>query len=290
MLHPEWLNQNENRTYPFAEDTSLVDSTGTITLPNGLVLDFITTVESTAGITLKLRSFTKVSTLFSFVIADEDDLSVATVSANADGHTYGQAYLITAINDALSARGKIVLGNLSEFVDEIPDGVYSFDGALFEACTVRPDLPAVRSLQAIDNFGVSDALNGHVNLIAGENIRLTYIESLNAIQIDAIPGEGSIEECDCEEEASTSSRIRTINGISSSNVDFVGGVGMAIRRSGNTLEIASPGVEPCCGCTEAEAVAAEFNILRNDTNKLLNYASNVENALMTVQNLLNSTR
>ena len=287
MIHPEWLNQNEHRAYPFREDAVLHDSSGTITVPNGLVLDFIVTLEATSDFVLRLTTLTKASGFYSFTFSDAEGDTVAVVSVNAADHAYGQAHALTGVGVYDVCRGRVVLGRLGSFDADMPDGVYTFDNAALEACTVRPDLRAVRSIRVADGFGETAPLYGHIRLIEGRNIRLTQLADQNAIQIDAITDDSFSEECECET-AAVGGTIRTINGIAASNLTLEAGPGVQVSTSGSTLRISSPGVTPCCSCVELEAVTSELDRLRDDSRKLASYAENVENVLRGIKNRLGS--
>lgn len=285
MIHPEWLNQNEHRAYPFREDAVLDDSTGTITVPNGLVLDFIMTLEASADFVLRLTTLTKASGFYAFTFSDADGVTVASVSVNASDHTYGQAHALTGVGDYEICRGRVVLGRLDSLDVDMPDGVYTFDDAALEACTVRPDLRAVRSIRATDGFGESAPLYGHVRLIEGRNIRLTQDDTTNAIQIDAITDESFTEQCDCET-AVVGGTVRTINGVAVDNLKLEAGTGVEVTVSGDTIRIGSPGVTPCCSCVELAAVTSELNRLRDDSVGLASHALNIENLLRGIENRL----
>jgi len=283
MVHPEWLNQNEHRAYPFREDAVLVDASGTIAVPNNLVLDLVVTVEALSDFELYMSSLTKAGSFYSFVFADTDGVTVATVSVDSANHYYGQAHALTGSGEYVSCRGRLALGRLESI--DMPDGIYLFTEAVLEACTVRPDLRAVRSLRAVDAFGESEALYGDIRLVEGRNIRLTTLQDQNAIQIDAITDESYAETCECEtdDEGGT---ITSVNGISVRNLQLVAGAGVSITAQGDTLKIASPGVQPCCGCTELGAVTAELDRLREDSRKLATYAETVERTLESIKTRL----
>jgi len=282
MLHPEWLNQNEHRAYPFREDSSLEDTTGTITLPTGLVLDFLLTVEGSSDFNVSLTSLTKAGTFFSLVFSDSTGATVVTASVNSGLYEYGNAVALSGVDPYTSARGRVVFGRLEDIDTDIPDGVYAFSGIEMEPCTVRPDLRAVRSIRVGSTFGETAGLYGDVSLIAGRNVQLQHLPQYNAIQINADTDDNYTEECDCESSLATG-RIHTINGISASDIELVGGSGVKLERSGNKLTISSPGVVPCCSCTELEAVNDELDRLRGDTNQLVNYADSVEKTLTSIQ-------
>jgi len=283
MVHPEWLNQNEHRAYPFREDANLVDTTGTATLPNALVLDFIMTVETLSDFVLYLSSVTKAGTSYSFVFSDSEGVTVATISVAGANHYYGQAHALIGVGEYASCRGRVALGRLEDI--DIPDGVYLFDSAALEPCTVRPDLRAVRSIRVTDALGESEALYGNIRLVEGRNIRLTTFPGQNTIQIDAIPDDGYTEDCECEtdDEGGT---VRSINGVSVRNLRLVAGTGVQITTQGDTITIGSPGVQPCCGCTELEAVTSELERLREDSRKLTTYAESVERTLDSIKTRL----
>jgi len=283
VINQEWLNRNSLRNYPFREDARLipVDDQGIqitdIRLPNYLVVDCVLTVPTPSlALTLidvHLAQFAKVANLMTFTFTDHDALNVATLAVDTAQHTKNQAYPIAGTGTYTDVRGKLVVGDLATLAADLPDGLYEFtatDGAL-ESTVVRPDIRGVRSLQVDQDGTLSAYLFGHIKLVEGTNIRLTYIEEYNAIRIDAIDGSGLNEECECPDlEAQC---VRLINGIPIEDAEIIGdGQCVSVTTEGNRIVISDTCSEPCCGCPELEFITENLKVLDATVSNLENYA------------------
>lgn len=280
MLQQEFLNQNAGRAYPIQEDMGRVpyDSTGNLIvglqLPNYVIVDMVVTVPGDAGMRLYLSQFTYAGTVTSFAMSETvGNAVVATVSVDLATHTPNRAYVITGTGDWSDVRGWLVVGDLSSLAKDMLQGRYSFTRTqtLFEACVVRPALRGVRSISVNNNGNVSYPLSGHVNLVAGSNIRLAYDQATNSIWVHASPNSGYQDTCPCSE---NNGILKTINGIPVEDAVIVGdGQCVEVTTSGNTITITDKCSTPCCGCPELDYLNQTVAAVQASIEPMLQFAS-----------------
>lgn len=279
VVNQEWLNRNSLRNYPFRENARLnpVDAQGNrltdIRVPNYFIVDCVLTIPGPLVVDVYLSQMARVANLVTLTFTDDAALNVATLAIDTAQHSPNQVYSIAGTGTYSDVRGRIVIGDLDTFDVDLPDGLYDFmleDGA-FEATVIRPDIRGVRSLQVDQDSALSALIFGHVKLVEGSNIRLTYLEAYNAIRIDAIAGSGLNEECDCPEfEAQC---VRLINGIPIEEAEIIGdGQCVSVTTEGNRIVISDTCSEPCCGCPELEFITTNLQVLDATVSNLESYA------------------
>ena len=273
----EWLNQNSVRGYPFKEDASRTDLTAALTIPNAVVVDFIMVVPDLEASTYYLRSLMYSGSTLTFEIAQSGDV-VASVTVTTSAHTTNTAYTVRGQGSYYGAVGKLVVGDLTGLADLIPPGVYVFDAAatVFEARCVRPDIRALNSLVVVDaDLNESPPITGRVRLIAGNNIRLTYVaateDAISRIRIDAINNPDYDEECDCEDTTVAKIPITTINGEASLLGEFdieSGSPCLSITTESGRIVLTDTCSKPCCGCSEQELITERMALYDATLTKL----------------------
>ena len=250
-----WLNENSLREYPFHEGCGLRpnDSAGTIvdggwTLPNCLVVDMSIAVDgSNVDPFLYLGQMSVVAGSVTLVFCDRNGERVMSVYATKTGHEKNGAYHVSGTGSFVDARGVVCLGDLDEFFERTPDGLYSFspEEARIEPTCIRPSLAGVRSLRAVDASGnMSLRLTGDVSLVAGGNIRFDYKPDENALVVSADPNSGYTDECDCE--VSEQSFVRSINGIAVEEVVIDGDDCIQVSTDGGIIRMTDECAKPCC--------------------------------------------
>ena len=286
--HQEWLNQNSYRAFPLKEtDTrQAVDSNGLslpdIQIPNNLLVDFVLTVaDTTASAQVYISRIAYIAQFLSLEFKDSAGNLITTLAVNIASHTPYTRYALIGQETYEDARGAIVLGDLSGFADQFPQGNFEFNLAAseLEPCTVRPDLRGVRSLQGQTNEETTDRLYGHVRLIAGDNIRLTYVPADNAIRIDAIDATGFTANCQCTDQFQLPC-ITSINGIPVEDVQIVGDKCIQVTTSGNQIMLSDRCSQPCCGCVELEFLTKSFDLLEDQLSRLEGYADQMRDKLI----------
>jgi len=289
-VNTEWLNENSLRNYPFKEDARLmpVDNAGTvitdIRLPNYLIVDFVLTMPKDLPQHVYLSQLSKVGKLLTFVISDSLGAVITTLAVNYSTPVVNQEYDLVGGFGYSDVRGKLVIGDLARLDEDLPEGRYTFqlNDAEFEYTTIRPAVRGVRSLQ-LDNGGtLSGYIFGHVKLLAGNNVRLTYLPTYNAIRIDAISSGGLNEECDCATVIGRRNIVRTINGIAVEDLTIEGdGQCVTVAPSGNKLVISDVCSTPCCGCPELEFLTQQLKVLDSTLANLQSYANQLHNQITT---------
>lgn len=287
-INAEWLNENSLRAYPIKEDSLRmpVDDDGVvltdIVLPNFLLVDMVLTTAEPAGLRVYLAQIAYVGDLITLVFKDASDVQIASVTVTPSAHSKNQSYVFAGVDTYEDARGTVVLGDLSGLSDALAEGLYTFtlETAELEARVIRPDLRGVRSLQTVNNDAESALIYGHVRLLAGYNVRLSYIEETNTIRIDGISGEGLNDECDCEDLLGQNNVIRTINGIPIEDLIIQGdGSCVEVNTSGNTITIVDKCSEPCCDCPELEFLTQSLQILEGTITRLESYSQELESRI-----------
>lgn len=297
----EWLNQNAYRAYPFKEDASRTDTSGSVRIPDSLLVDLCMVVPADFDDQIYLDKLTYAgSTLqVSMSLVSAPGVSVAGFTADLATHTANKAYSIVGSDDMADIRGRAVLGDLSDLSEQLIQGEFSFDtGATpFECRAVRPDLRGVRSLRIVKADGtVGEDLFGTVQLLEGLNIRLTYVPAAgllpHGIRIDSIATELD-EACECDSAEVKPDPIRTINGVSG---DANGNIiiepmdeCMEITGGTGSVKIDDKCAKPCCGCPELEFITQQLAIMKTSIKNLSDRATVVETAETDFYNNVLST-
>lgn len=283
----EWLNQNSNRNYPFRENVSLspADQPEFI-LPNYVIVDFVMTMPASEGIRVYLSSMLVVGSFVTFVFSDQLDNVVSSYEVNLADHIAYQGYnLVGTTSQYEDVRGRLILGDLSQFDNDVVGGEYTFTLATaeIEPCAIRPSLRGVRSLTLQSGTVDSVPISGAVILKAGNNAQLTYDEATNTVTFSAVsPADGSYNEpCECNDYLNPSC-IKYINGINAENVTFVGdGKCVEVSTEGNKIKITNTCSQPCCDCVELEFVKSTVDLLNDNIGKLENYHARLKEQLET---------
>lgn len=279
-----WLNENSLREYPFHEGCGLrpTDSAGSVvnggwTLPNCLVVDMSIAIEgSNPDPFLYLGQMSVVSKSVTLVFCDRNGDRVISVYATSAGHVKNSSYNVSGTGTFMDARGVICLGDLDEFFELTPDGIYSFtpDEAMVEPTCIRPSSSGVRSLVAIDSSGYTSLrLYGDVSLVAGENIRFDYKPDENALIVSADPNSGYTDECDCN--TSSQAFVRSINGIAVEDVVIDGDDCIHVSEDNGVIRITDECSKPCCGCAETAFINQTINDLQTSVNTLAGNVSSL---------------
>jgi hypothetical protein len=265
----QWLNHNSQRSYPLTERATKTDTTGTIRLPDSFIVALYLPIHS--GLAFAPNNFFIKSVLiaptgFNITIGyDNAGTAVDVAVANITRSNYqpNRSYALGGVDNFDDCVGRIVLGVLDE-VNTLPLGLYSFDraGGELEPDTIRPMLRAVTRLRVSNNGELSAPIYGDVTLVAGINVRLTaaVVGAETEIIFDAISGANLNEECYCKV-PETGDCIRCINGVCSTDGNFVIAPDDCIQITpmSNGLKFSDTCAQPCCGCTELDAVVDQIN-------------------------------
>jgi hypothetical protein len=298
-INPGWLNQNSQRTYPFAEDSRLRPTLDGVPsedyrFPLGGVLDLMLETSKPDDVrSVYMSTFTLaggVATIAFSDVASRELLASASCTRTDDTYT---PVNFTGFGKHDDIRGTVVFGEFSKVYDKLPDGIYSFEPeeTTFEARCVRPSVPCVSGVFVTKAYGdmESSRLRGDVALIAGRNVHLDYDEADNAIIISADSRYDYNDKCDCGD--ADRNPVVTINGISADDVVIEGDDCVNVEVSDGRIKISDTCSKPCCGCAELTFLNEKSNLLTTALGKLENYSNNLENRLNEfVMNALLSER
>ncbi len=282
----EWANHNANRNYPLTSRASAVDTTGLITLPRSFLLSAYLPVN--AGLDVQpdkffLRSLLIDPSGYNLGIAYDDESDdpplVASVNIAHNTHTENRSYTLVGSADFEDSVGHVTIGRLEE-IDALPPGRYLFDAAAgeLEPDCIRPLIRGISSITLVNGTDRSEKLFGDIELVAGNNMRLTplVVDGQDPqIIISAISGEGLNEDCVCEEQE-LGPCIRTINGIPplpDGNFRFVGNDCLQITPLTHGLAFADTCSKPCCGCAELDKINKQLDRFGDGLTTWQNWAS-----------------
>jgi hypothetical protein len=290
----EWLNANEERSYPLSSGATKRDVTGTFTLPDSFLVELYLATSSALNVDTTqfyLQSLTVLPTGYNVTIGYNDGSgnppTVGTaVIAAATAVEFG-VYELPGVGDFEDISGKLTIGRLNE-INAQPAGEFAFapSGGLLDSDCIRPTINGVASLSVVNGTASSARLYGDIELIAGTNISLTATGG-GVIRIDAITGAGLTAACDCTADATPAPALRTINGVPPDvNGDFTlsGNDCITIAPLSTGLAIDNTCGTPCCGCTELQALTAELAHFGEEGTTLRNFI----NALSSEFNKFNA--
>jgi hypothetical protein len=282
----EFLNHNAQRSYPFTDDASKQDETGSFTIPSdflvGLDIPVSPAMDMEAG-----RFFVRQIGLFAsgiqIIVAYDTGtalIDVGTALIPSTGVTRNTVFALGGIEPFDDVNGKVVVGKVST-IQEQPTGLFNFtlEGGKLEPQTIRPMIRGISAMTVANAAGtVSERLYGDIELVAGGNIQLSTVSTATETQIviSALDGEGTIAECVCEGDAANIPCIKTINGIppaTDGNFNFVGDDCITFSGIQNGLKVSDSCCTPCCGCEELEVITRDlerFNAQRGALELFIN--------------------
>lgn len=269
IIHEDWLNNNRNRKYPFLDSVTLKDTSGSMTLPNDLVVDLVFPISAmdydVAKFHLQQLVFFNGGVI---VTLGYDGSAIATRAITEAEHEENKSYYIEGIGDMADSVGRISIGRFDEAKKY--GGSYTFDvaDARLLPTVLRPSLKGVTALKVIsaDNEE-SNLLQGDLELLAGDNIELTLISPPGGnkkVRISAVPSPDYESECECPD-AMRGECIKRINNVAPDATGrfwiYSAGACLSVDAISHGLRLTDDCSEPCCGC-------AELTVLRNELARL----------------------
>jgi hypothetical protein len=287
----EWLNSNSQRSYPLTETASKVDTTGTFTIPDSLLLGLYFPIH--AGLVafperFYIRSISVFSTGLSLVLGywDSDEgISVATVTVAFSSHSEYKTYSLVGEGDFIDCVGKIVLGRVDE-LNTLPAGAYNFsyESSNVDSDAIRLMIRGVSSISLVNGTSVSKRLQGDIAFVAGTNMQLysSTVDGVTSITFNAIKGEGLSLNCNCEDDLAIGGCVRSVNGTSpneTGDIAIIGDDCLNVVSISNGLQFNDTCSKPCCGCTELEAVTTDLVRFGDAANSLTNFLNRLEGSV-----------
>lgn len=281
----EFLNHNAQRNYPLADDANGTDISGSFVIPPDFIVELDLPIH--AAMTMEpgrffVKNIGAFPTGYSIIVAYDDPagvVEVATALISLSGHTRNKVYTLGGIEPFDDTMGKVVIGRLDTIAAQ-PAGLWEFslNNTMIEPDSIRPIIRGVQSITIVDGTERSVPLYGDIELIAGTNIQLVPIIADGQppkIRINAITGEGLIQQCVCEGEEAASPCIKTFNGVAPTadgKFNFVGDACIDIVSTANGLKLVNKCSTPCCDCTELTAITRDlerFNEQRSTFEQFL---------------------
>lgn len=274
LFNLEFLNHNAQRRYPLAVDATAKDQSGQFVLPDDVLLELDLPVHVSTDTQPDRFFLWQVGAFesgYSFLVGYQpptgDPVPVASALVPRTVHTPYRVYALAGIEPYDDTLGKIVVGRL-DTLDMQPAGLWTFDlaGGRLDPDAVRPVPRGVSALVLVNGRSRSRPLRGHIELIAGRNVRLTPVRTAtsSAIRIDAASDATLTEECVCTDAAEPGPPIRSINGVrpdATGNIDLVAGECVSIVAETHGLRITDTCSRPCCGCEELEVITRDLKRL-----------------------------
>lgn len=285
----EWLNHNAQRNYPLFSEASCLDKTGSFKIPEDFLLGLTLPIHAAMDVDINqffIREVGSWSNGYSLTISHDDGSSIIDVASAmipTSGHFRNKSYTLGGTEPFTDTVGQIVVGKLST-IDQQPEGVWEFDLAAtrLEHIAIRPILRGVQSIRVVNGSEQSVALQGDVEIVAGENMQITplVISGQNPKLIfSAISGEGTIEECVCEGEDTSLVPITSINGVTptaSGEMNLIGDDCIEIVATENGLKLVDNCCSPCCGCQELEAITRDLERFETQRVTLQDFVSSLQ--------------
>lgn len=287
---PEWLNQNSTRAYPLAENSSRIDLTGSVRIPDSLLVAaqinagqeyavgtfFISAILATPDVvTLKI----------SYLGATGTSREISKVGVFVALHTDNTNYSFVGQGTDGSILGSLTIGNLFDTLNLLPGLVeFSADSTPFETNALFFSTPAFKELQLYNGNTFVESFNRILKLRQGSNIRLTYVGE-DTIRIDAIAGENLVTPASCDNALPKPPCIRTINGIGpdvTGNFQIEGSTCIDVSPSGNGVIVTDLCSKSCCGCSELEVLVNSLQQLETQIESLRNQANSVNEQQSTM--------
>jgi hypothetical protein len=299
----QWLNHNSQRAYPLTERASKGDISDLIEIPDDFIVGLYFPVHAGNNVQpdkFFLRTLLINPTGYNIAIAydngDDDPPLVATVNIARSTHTENMVYALPGVNDFAESVGRVAIGNTAT-VDGLPPGQYHFtpEAGELEFDTIWPMVRGVSSITLVNGADRSAKIYGDIELIAGNNIRLTpvIVEGEDPqIIISAISGEGLNEDCVCDEEE-LGPAIRTINGIGplpSGDFRMLGDECLLLNPITNGLQLEDDCSQPCCGCDKLDAINGRLDAMTDQLVTLNSFANRVQTEVTQMANVVLGSR
>lgn len=284
----QWLNHNSQRSYPLTERASKTDTLNTIRLPDSFIVALKFPVNAGLSVTPEkfyIKSLLLAPTGYNITIGYDTGATnttshpdVAAVNIAKSTYAPNRSYALGGLDDFADTVGQVVIGRLDE-IDALPPGRYFFTPAAgqLEPDAIVPNIRAVTRLRISNSNELSEPIYGDVTLVAGTNMRLVVTRQSNedpVITFSAISGANLNEDCICDVH-DTGKCIRCINGECSGDGNFQINQGECVDVSsvGGGLFISDTCAQPCCGCTELDAITSQVDRFGDGVTTLQNFVT-----------------
>lgn len=274
----DWPNANSQRKYPLHPSATARDVSDTFTLPTDVLISIYLPVPSDADFDPE-RAYLKLlgvypSSIVVMIGYDDgvDNPTIATAIVPTEDLEEYAVFPLSGVGDFANIDGRVQVGRPSS-IDGLSLGEFTFDrdGGRLDSDCIRPVLPAVNGLVLINGSDRSDVLTGIIELVAGNNVRLTSTPVYESavlvgyeVRIDAIQGEGLNEDCICDGQDPAGIPILTINGQppdSEGNFDLSGDDCLNVTTAVGDIDLTDGCSKPCCGLEAVDRIEADVRAL-----------------------------
>jgi hypothetical protein len=280
----QWLNHNSQRSYPLTERATKADTTNTIKLPDSFIVALYLPIHAGLAVVpdkFYLKSVLLAPTGYTLTLGYNDGAALpdaATVTIPRSTHVPNRSYAVAGVDDFADTVGRVAIGRLDE-IDTLPPGEYTFTPSAgeLEPDAIRPMIRGIQSLRVSNNGELSAPIYGDVHLVAGNNMRIAVSTGLAGIPIvtfSAISGLNLNAQCACAT-PETGECIRSINGVVSTdgNFTFNQGTCLEITPAAGGLSFADLCAQPCCGCSELDALTTQVDRFSDGVSTLNNFVN-----------------
>lgn len=265
----EWLNENANRRFPFADYASLTDDANTIVVPSEMFVDFSVSVDTQSyenPANFYMSELAIFGTGFSFVISYEgEEVTRASIPLSAPKNSTFYIYGTGSLFE--SVIGSVTVGDLNEVGNY--GGVFTFSGpdqTGFVISCIKPDIKGISGVYIKIGDDISGPIHGPVILEQGTNISLEKFG--NTVRINAINGEGFNLDCGVLDRP-TPQCVRSINGVTpdeNGNIQLQGRTCVEIAPRSGFIELSNTCKEPCCTSTDLASTIEDLRALSSLIN------------------------
>jgi hypothetical protein len=271
-INQEWLSHNANRRYPLADDAEGVDTSGSFRLPSSFLVELDLPVHAglnTGPAGFFVQSVAAYAGGYGVVIAyqpdGDDPITVASALIPRQGFVRNSTFTLGGVGTFEDTVGKLVIGRLDD-IDDQPPGFWQFtlETGRLDPDAVRPIIRGVSSIVCVNGSQRSAPLYGDIELVAGSNFQLVPIVQDGqdpVIRLNAISGEGTVQDCVCEGDSAQTSPITRLNGVTPTNSGdfaFVGSDCVEVEAIDNGIRVRNSCAQPCCGPAELERITTDL--------------------------------
>lgn len=291
IIHDDWLNQNRNRRYPLFDEATLVDTTGTMAIPDDLIADLVFPVHP-LDYDMTLFHVAQITVFSGGVIISlgYNGTVIATRTVTDAEHIENATYYIEGRGDFADSVGRIAIGSLQTIKQYGGTYIFSTANARLLPTVLRPSLKGVSGIRVAGADGqLSETLQGDIELVPGSNIQFEITAGAQPqLRISAVNNPDYEVGCDCPDTAPAEC-IKTINGIPPDPMgDFTLDAEGCLVIDGitNGLRLTDSCAEPCCGCEETEALRTEIQRLGTQIATQLSFANGLQSSVSQLRDVI----
>jgi hypothetical protein len=267
-----FLDQNEDRAYPFTDSGDRLSTLG-VRVPDNFLVDLSISipVPSASPPWMSSLSVSSAEIVATFgADSAEGVVVVGTVRVPAPSHSKFSVYPIR--NPLGNICGQACVGEVSTLLQ-------AFRGTLvFAPSQTQLEASCVAwtgvggGIEVIDQGISQGVVTGPVKLIAGDNVRLTRVPGTNAVRIDAVRGE-NLDDCVSREPC-----IKTINGQTpddQGNFRIVGSECVSVSSSPGMISIKDLCSSTCCDCDDFTQMLTGIRRVETNSERLRDFLNSL---------------